>query len=560
MRLSSLALAPTDVPLQLPVEVIEHILHFLTGFHSELYSCCLVSRIWYSCTIPILWNTPKFLSHSNFLSFRDSVTTKYQLARLIHNFNFEDYTHENGFIALELLQYLPNLRKLHTSSYCPLHLNNMSFTEPTVFHGHLSSLRYIELCRDSDVESLANVLERCPNLSELGLVINESSEGFKVAKSLIEASFPSLRSLVSFEVRGDAFEGSLIKALIRLMPNLLQFELDIDFGHYIQDLVDEIVSVLSEGCPNIKALRFSFSGNSIDVSFWRFFNDLINKFGGRLQECSLHFDYVELLRLPDALIGRFCQSLNNVQTLKLAGIQFTDSFLNNLATSTTDQLHTLILNRVCDQNNLGKEAWSELFSKRGPRLNSLSVEDSMVPDNIGHMIGTHCKQLQRLSMSGTVTNQKSLDALFQGCGNTLLYLNLSSSTFHISSDVLHAMSTHCHRLQEVDISCRIHDFGKPREDEELFEFMFKRLGNRVRFLDIRGWAINDNILNTISTWGSSLEMLAFNDQSDLTDHSVRRLTNSCCRMRKLFINSWPGGGISLVLWREVGKKYICYFP
>ncbi|ORX93593.1 hypothetical protein K493DRAFT_315906 [Basidiobolus meristosporus CBS 931.73] len=155
---------------------------------------------------------------------------------------------------------------------------------------------------------------------------------------------------------------------------------------------------------------------------------------------------------------------------------------------------------------------------------------------------------------------KSLDSVFKGCGDTLQYLNLSSSTFHISKEVLCSMSTHCSRLQEIDISCRIHDFGQPREDEQLFEMMFKKLGKRIRFLDIRGWAINDNILNTFAIWGSSLEMLAFNDQSDLTDYSVRRLTSSCCRMRKLFINSWPGGGISLLLWREVGKKYICYFP
>lgn len=70
---SSLRLHSERHSLQLPQEIILHILSFIPGHPSSqhsLWACCLVSRSWYSATVSRLYHSPSFTGRNYQLLLR----------------------------------------------------------------------------------------------------------------------------------------------------------------------------------------------------------------------------------------------------------------------------------------------------------------------------------------------------------------------------------------------------------------------------------------------------------------------------------------------------------
>lgn len=89
----------------LPVEVVIQIVSYIPRRVSEqktLWSCCLVSRVWYSATIPLLYNRP-YLGGSNFQAFVTTVCPsknahirRSQLAGFVRTLDMGELVHDGS--------------------------------------------------------------------------------------------------------------------------------------------------------------------------------------------------------------------------------------------------------------------------------------------------------------------------------------------------------------------------------------------------------------------------------------------------------------------------------
>ncbi|OAX83851.1 hypothetical protein ACJ72_01781 [Emergomyces africanus] len=184
--------------LFVPAEIIIHILSYLQEQpvrQHTLHSCCLVSRLWYSVTIPLLYERP-YISGANFDNFALAVcppapayaprgdlgrfVRRLDFSKLVHNLTTSSTTRflgrvkENveifiapasGFSTVNLgaLSKCSKLRSLDL-----LHvIRKLDFEAIKKAIQHLDNLRRLRLPRSTNISTAAGQLLWPPNLRKL---------------------------------------------------------------------------------------------------------------------------------------------------------------------------------------------------------------------------------------------------------------------------------------------------------------------------------------------------------------------------------------------------------
>ncbi|OJD19697.1 hypothetical protein AJ78_00320 [Emergomyces pasteurianus Ep9510] len=187
-----------QTPLFLPVEIIIQILSYLqeqpTRQHT-LYSCCLVSRLWYSAALPLLYEKP-YISGANFDNFALAVCPPAQayaprgdLGRFVRRLDFSKLVHNlttssttrflgrvkesvevfiapaSGFSTVNL-GALSKCKKLRSLDLIHV-IRKIDFEAIKKAIQHLDNLRRLRLPRCTDIRTAANHLLWPPNLRKL---------------------------------------------------------------------------------------------------------------------------------------------------------------------------------------------------------------------------------------------------------------------------------------------------------------------------------------------------------------------------------------------------------
>ncbi|KAL2362649.1 hypothetical protein RJZ56_004453 [Blastomyces dermatitidis] len=184
--------------LFVPVEIVLHILSYLREQpirQHTLYSCCLVSRIWYSAALPLLYEKP-YISGANFDNFARAVCPSVQayaprgdLGRFVRRLDFSNLIHNlttslttrflgrvkdnveifiapaSGFSTINLgaLSKCTNLRSIDL-----LHvIRKLEFEAVKKAIQYLDNLRRLRLSRSTSISTAGIHLPWPPNLRKL---------------------------------------------------------------------------------------------------------------------------------------------------------------------------------------------------------------------------------------------------------------------------------------------------------------------------------------------------------------------------------------------------------
>ncbi|EEH09071.1 F-box domain-containing protein [Histoplasma capsulatum G186AR] len=190
----------SQMPLFIPVEIIIHILSYLREQpqpirQNTLYSCCLVSRLWYSAALPLLYEKP-YITGANFDGFTRAVCPSVQayaprgdLGRFVRRLDFSKLVHNlttslttrylgrvkdnvevfiapaSGFSAINLVT-LSKCKKLRSIDLLHV-IRKIEFEAIKKALQHLDNLRRLRLPRSTNITTVASHLSWPPNLRTL---------------------------------------------------------------------------------------------------------------------------------------------------------------------------------------------------------------------------------------------------------------------------------------------------------------------------------------------------------------------------------------------------------
>ncbi|PGH30214.1 hypothetical protein GX50_07041 [[Emmonsia] crescens] len=184
--------------LFIPAEIIVHILSYLREQpirQHTLYSCCLVSRLWYSAALPLLYEKP-YISGANFDNFALAVCPSAQayaprgdLGRFVRRLDFSKLVHNlttssttrflgrvkenvevfiapaSGFSTVNL-GALSKCKKLRSLDLLHV-IRKIEFDAVKKAIQHLDNLRRLRLPRSTSINTTASHLSWPPNLRKL---------------------------------------------------------------------------------------------------------------------------------------------------------------------------------------------------------------------------------------------------------------------------------------------------------------------------------------------------------------------------------------------------------
>ncbi|PGH05067.1 hypothetical protein GX51_03165 [Blastomyces parvus] len=184
--------------LFVPVEIVLHILSYLQEQpvrQHTLYSCCLVSRLWYSAALPLLYEKPH-ISGANFDAFAQAVcpsvlayAPRGELGRFVRRLDFSKLVHNlttslttrflgrvkdnveifiapaSGFTAINL-SALSKCKKLRSIDLLHV-IRKLEFEAIKKAIQHLDHLRRLRLPRNTDINTAGIDLPWPPSLRKL---------------------------------------------------------------------------------------------------------------------------------------------------------------------------------------------------------------------------------------------------------------------------------------------------------------------------------------------------------------------------------------------------------
>jgi hypothetical protein len=164
-------------------EILEQVLYFL-AVDKILYPALFVSRLWYKCSVPILWKRIE-------LKGKDL----YPGQSLPNDYNYcaKDRSQFNKFIRIECAKDLSQLKKfikLVHGKQTPVYCSNVTHLEISYYHSLLD-------------KKIISIVHSCPNIIHLSFI---NSIGFSNrALELIAGSYPNLKYLNLCDNRSGGF-------------------------------------------------------------------------------------------------------------------------------------------------------------------------------------------------------------------------------------------------------------------------------------------------------------------------------------------------------------------
>ncbi|ORY03174.1 RNI-like protein [Basidiobolus meristosporus CBS 931.73] len=491
--------------------------------------------------MPILWREPRFCKRVQFNSFKDIVSSNPHVANLVLNLDCHKYRREIILYLQKLVQYFPNLQSATFPCYVPL--SQLSSAAGSLPHlTKLTDVQYVDINpTDDGVAFLSTIFHNCQKLRSLSLKM------YGVSSVAIPIAFPTSESLTSIELLGDEFNDSFLRAFLQRLPNLTHFEL------CANDIPRNLISILSAHCSKVNKLKFEFTGIYSDITVHRMIKQMVQKFGGKLKKLGIFFSSEARVTIPDDLLIKMWRSFPLLEHFGFSHIQFNNSLLSSFAKFPKPHLQSLELNYISRQNSFTLDAWEHFLSKCGANLTSLSISFSVLPEDLGTVIGKYCTKLQEVSLSFTNVTDSTVLPISQGC-RSLRKFDLN--TTNITSSSIEHLCKHCTHL-EVIVLDRQDNTLCPLELAPFIDF-FESRGGQVKQFCVAGWAMSHELLKAIAKNGTHLREFRFTNGEHLSDSSLKEVMDSCVKLRRLQIIGNPDDlGISKELLKMNDQSYCC---
>ncbi|KAK9693386.1 hypothetical protein K7432_013952 [Basidiobolus ranarum] len=522
-------------------EVLQNVFNLFQADSNSLTNCCLVSRRWYAIAMPILWKAPRFCKRSQFNSFKDIVSNNPHVANLVLNLDCHRYRREIILYLQKLVQYLPNLQSATFPCFVPLsQLSSAAESLPLLTK--LTDVQYVDINpTDEGIAFLSTMFHNCRKLKSLSLKM------YGISSISIPIAFPISESLTSIELLGDEFNETFLRAFLQRLPNLTRFEL------CANDIPRNLISTLSAHCSKVNNLKFEFTGIYSDITVHRMIKQMTQKFGGKLKKLGMFFSPEARVSIPDDLLIKMWKSFPLLEHFGISYIQFNNSLLNSFSKYSKPHLKSLELNYISKHNSSTLDAWDNFLGKCGTNLHSLSISFSTLPEDLGIVIGKYCTQLRDVSLYFTNVTDKSTLPIAKGCRRLRKF---DLNTTNITSSSIEALCENCLCLEEIILD---------RQDNTLcplelapFVTFFKTRGSHIKRLCVAGWAMSHELLEAITEYGDQLKELRFTNGEHLSDLSLKKVMDSCVKLRRLQIIGNPGDlGISKDLLKVNDQSYCC---
>ncbi|CAG8483991.1 4646_t:CDS:2 [Scutellospora calospora] len=159
---------PFRTPLSDNAYMICEIFSHLLEKQSDLFSCCLVSRLWNTCAIPCLWKAPRLKRESTLSKFIGTLMrsqqslTIYSYGCLIHTLDLSRLSFNCPAAELNFITECCGVLKIIDFSNCQK-LRDDALTRISERCYNLRSLKLLNLPYITD-ESVINIINRCNRL------------------------------------------------------------------------------------------------------------------------------------------------------------------------------------------------------------------------------------------------------------------------------------------------------------------------------------------------------------------------------------------------------------
>ncbi|KAK9766576.1 hypothetical protein K7432_004234 [Basidiobolus ranarum] len=499
-------------------ELLHLIFTFLLDSPKDIYSCSLVNIEWSSFATPLLWKKPVFHSQSSLISFMNVVAVNHNVARYVRELDLERY--KGNLLSLHLIErlikFLPGLHTLSMLSFDNYthrrpdtsFLNSLFFTLP-----NLKRLTFTATTCDPNLfNDIAYVIEKCPHLEEMKLLMNYNptthvcqKPSFDKESLEIFEQIESLKRLRSLEIAGPFVDLFLWKIILPRTPNLTK--LSIAGGAFTSHYIRRI----HHYCPHIRSLNLVRFDDPLKI-FDQVCIDLANHFPGRLTELCISLS--SMREISPVLWKCLNQS---VTSISLYNTRIINAQIKTLAEHIGENLHTLRLQNVTHNQRPGIRAWTTLLSKCGTGLSVLDVSmNHLMNDRIGHLISHFCRSLRSLSLAKTKITEDSLESMIYSNRNQLKHLNVNG--IHLNAQIICAIGTHGKKLRNLHLQ-----MIAAQTDNTSLRRLFRAIGKQLEFLDIRGRAVNGKLCKAITEWCPNLRAISFCNQTQLQDEDVLSL-------------------------------------
>ncbi|ORX64414.1 RNI-like protein, partial [Basidiobolus meristosporus CBS 931.73] len=246
------------------------------------------------------------------------------------------------------------------------------------------------------------------------------------------------------------------------------------------------------------------------------------------------------------------RSLNSLESFRLWRVDLNDTIISSWSRTPHSNLKTLDLCSISVVDASSVDIWDDFFSCCGKQLTSLSISHSLLPPRLGHVIARHCVRLEELVIRSCKFTDTSIVAVAQQRGRTLKKIKLYDTSFTEQS--LRVICEECTQLEEL-VLFRTEHWLQPLDTTPLIAYMAEH-GNLLRSLCVRGWRTTNGLLDSLARYGTNLQELDFENNSELKDALLQKVMKSC-KLRQLNITSRNDcDGLSPELITLVDKHYV----
>ncbi|ORX94186.1 hypothetical protein K493DRAFT_315606 [Basidiobolus meristosporus CBS 931.73] len=507
-----------------------------------LHSCLLVNRKWYELAKPLLWNAPRFTTRRECEQFRSIIEENKELASLVTALDLTEYKSCVVAELSESLVYLDSLISFRTSADMSVPIDTIIQDGIANNLANIKEFRYLKVQLGSEhILKLVQLLNSAKTIESLGVVIE--AEDVDLSSLHLLENLPNLDKLRDFSLVGECIPEEVICSFIKRVPNAesitVKSATKIAFIPSLQYTLPDSVKYLELGkIADSPELLVEFFKQRESFKFQKFHLELD-------KSCVLS---------PGQVIDILNTQSDQLQDLLISGIDLRKEFVT-AELKELPALRKVTFRRLANYDPPPIEFWEVALKNFGGQLTHLHIEDGMLPDGLGDLIGACCTQLVEFSAHNTTLDTASVTQLVKRIGKDLRILNLSQT--EINEYGINSVLTFCKALEVLDLSLI---YGSPYLDPMVFAGVFlRRQGGRLRELKVDGLPINNMLFQMLAkTSTESLEVLSFTENQCISDNEVKDFLEKCRRLRTVHIAENPDGHVSLTreLVRYVDNLFV----